>query len=507
MARHVHWALAACFALIFTLSLTGVRANGDCREYVLMARAFASHGTPDIRKEDVAWLVRTEPFLGRVVPAERLTDDRVPEVIPHLKLAPSGHFYSLHFWLYSLLAAPFIWLTDALGFRPLTALTTVNACAASAVVTYLVMFFRGTVSAVVAPLLFLGSGTLFYLHWPGPEVLTAASVLVATLSGLRGNIGIGMLAGGLAAVQNPSAGGVILLVGGHWLALRFGQLPAWVDGWCAVPVDARQLTCIGAAVAVLLLPYAFFLATFGRPSLIAELGTDLQLIGLERTWSLLFDLNQGMFSGMPGLFLALVLLGTLASLRRLRRAGAHLPPRAALVGGAFVVMIVPTLSIHNWNSGGVVFHRYCTWLSMPLVGAVMVLVPQLSVRAQRYLVGSFAVAQAAVVATNGLSAEPTLYMQHGTLARYVLQHWPSGYNPIPEIFIERTLGREIQVRPDQMVVWPRGGGPPKKVLVHESRPLTVAWGCLPGQIAVGATEPQLGAGWRYVNAPFRCTDP
>jgi hypothetical protein len=507
MVRHVPWALAACFALIFTLALTGVRANGDCREYVLMARAFASHGTPDIRKEDVAWLVRTEPFLGRVVPAERLADDSVPEVIPHLERAPNGHFYSLHFWMYSLLAAPFIWVTDALAVRPLTALSTVNAFAASAVVAYLVLFFRGTVSAVIAPLLFLGSGTLFYLRWPGPEVLTAGSVLVATLSGLRGNIGIGMLAGAFAAVQNPSAGGVILLVGCHWLALRFGGFPALIDGWRAVTVDGRQRTYIVAAGGVLLLPYAFFLTTFERPSLIAELGTDPQLIGFERAWSLVFDFNQGMFPGMPGLFLALVLLGRLAYLRRLGRPGLRLLPRAALVGGAFVVMSVPTLSIHNWNSGGVVVHRYCTWLCMPLVGAVMVLVTHLSVRGQRYVVGSFAVAQAAVVVTNGLSAEPTMYLQHGTLARYVLQHWPSGYNPIPEIFIERTLGREIELRPDQSVVWPRGGRGPKKVLVHETRPLTVASGCLPGQIVLGATEPQLGAGWRYVNAPFRCADP
>ena len=506
MSWHVRWALPALCALVFALALTGVRANGDCREYVLMARAFAIHATPDIRKDDVAWLVRTEPFLGRVVPAERLADDSVPETIPHLSRSASGRYYSLHFWLYSLLAAPFVWVTDALGVRPLLALCALNACAASALIAYLLLFFRGTVTQFLAPLLFLSSGVLFYLHWPGPEVLTAACVLVATLSALRGDLGVGMLAAGVAAAQNPSAAGVSLLVIGHWVALRFGWLSAPFEGARAVPLGRRQLGLVAGSVAVLLLPYAFFQATFGLPSLIARVATRSELIGFDRAWSLLFDLNQGLFPGMPGLLLAFLLLAALGYAGHLPGRRDHLLFRGALVVAAFSVMLVPTLSIENWNSGGIVVHRYCTWLSMPFLGAVLTILPRLRPLTQRYVAGIFAVAQACVLATNGLSAEPTLYLQHGTLARYVLERWPSQYNPIPEIFTERTLGREVQPRPDQIVIWPRSA-PPRKILVHETRPLTVTRGCPPDQVVVGANELPLKDGWRYVDAPFRCTAP
>lgn len=507
MERHVRWALPAFCVLIFAIALTGVRANGDAREYALMARAFATHATPDIRKAEVAWLVRTEPFLGRFVPVDRLEADDVPATIPHVSQGESGRFYSLHFWLYSLLAAPFVVVTDALGVRPLLALSAVNATAACALVTYLLWFFRGTVTRFVAPLLVLSCGLVFYLRWPGPEVMTAACVLVATLSGLRGQLGVGILAASVAAAQNPSAAGIAVFVVGHWLSLRLGWLPPMFEGSGAVPCDARQLSLTGAAVALLLLPYGFFELAFGLPSVIARVATERELIGLERAWSLLFDLNQGLFPAMPGLLFAVTLLGVFAYSRRLPDRPADTLFRAALVLGAFVVMLVPTLSIHNWNSGGVVVHRYCTWLCMPLLGFVLAYLSKLAARAQRQVAFGFLAAQSLVIAANGLSAEPTLYMQHGTLARFVLQHGPSSYNPIPEIFIERTLAREVTLKRDQIVVWPRGGGDPRKILVHASRPLTVARGCQPGQLIVGATEAELGDGWRYVNAPFRCTEP
>jgi hypothetical protein len=505
MGRHVRFTLLAFAALISVLAFTGVRANGDCREYVLMARAFASHGTPDIRKADVAWLVQTEPFLGRVVPVERLADDSVPELIPHLMKAQSGRYYSLHFWLYSLLAAPFIRVTDAVGARPLLALSAVNACAALALTAYLIRFFAGSVVRFMAPVLFLSCGAVFYLHWPGPEILTASAVLVATLSGLQGRIGLGMLAAGVAAAQNPSAAGILLLVCGHWLALRCGWLPE-LEGSRAARLDARELALVCASLTLLLLPYAFFQAAFGLPSLTARLATRSDLISFDRAWSLLFDLNQGLFVGMPGLFLALVLLSAIGLRRSWTRRERALS-RTVLVCMAFLVMLVPTLSIENWNSGGVVVHRYCTWLAMPLLGAVLTLLPKLPVVRQRGVAGAFLVAQALVLASNGLSADPTLYLRHGRVARYVLQHWPSAYNPVREIFIERTLTAEVRPRQNQTVVWPRQSGEPRKVLVHQTRPLTVARGCLPGQTLVGLTEPRLDHGWRYVNAPFRCADP
>jgi len=45
---------------------------------------------------------------------------------------------------------------------------------------------------------------------------------------------------------------------------------------------------------VALVPYAFYFVTFGKPSLITADYTNPANIGLGRTASLLFDLNQGL---------------------------------------------------------------------------------------------------------------------------------------------------------------------------------------------------------------------
>jgi hypothetical protein len=411
----------------------------------------------------------------------------------------------MHFWLYSLLAAPFIWGTDALGVRPLLALTVVNACAASGLVAYLLRFFRSTALELVAPLLYLSCGTVFYLHWTGPEVLTAAAVLVAALSGLRGQLGVSIIAASIAAAQNPSAAGVLLWTFGCRLGLELGWCPGLLERESRHALKWHEFVLAGCGIALLLLPYGFFQVTFGSASLIARDATRPELIGFERAWSLLFDLNQGLFIGMPGLLLALFALAALTLDGHL-----HGRRRNGLLGllacAAFFLMLVPTLSIDNLNSGGLVVHRYCTWLAMPLLGLVLALLSNLRIAWFRPVAGLFFAGQLIVIALAGISADPMGYLRHGKLASYVLERWPSFYNPVPEIFLERTLGQETVLRADRAVKWPKRGGQPTKVMIHESRVSELKTHCGDEQRATAATEASVEGGWRYLDAPFRCSD-
>jgi hypothetical protein len=129
--------IEACFWAIFAsvvigLASANVRPQGDCGEYVLMASAFAHHLTPEIRDVDAAWVAASEPRIARLmerVQAGMAAHD--PVLLGSIHRTDDGRYYSFHFWLYSLLAAPFVWPLNLLGTTPLLALTSLNAAASS----------------------------------------------------------------------------------------------------------------------------------------------------------------------------------------------------------------------------------------------------------------------------------------------------------------------------------------------------------------------------------------
>src|SRR6185503_15678962 len=121
------------------------------------------------------------------------------------------------------------------------------------------------------------------------------------------------------------------------------------------------------AATLALLPYGFFYAAYRVPSIIAHAATDFSLISLERAWSLLFDLNEGVLFGLPGLLLGVLAAGVAALATASRAARTELTTDVAATALLIVCMAVPTFAIHNWNSASSVFIRYGYWLAMPLV--------------------------------------------------------------------------------------------------------------------------------------------
>ncbi|HWP04166.1 MAG TPA: hypothetical protein VNN72_00430, partial [Polyangiaceae bacterium] len=234
---------------------------------------------------------------------------------------------------------------------------------------------------------------------------------------------------------------------------------------------------------------------------ILHFATDFSLIGAERAWSLVLDLNEGMIIGLPGLLLTLPVAAALAW----RDTPAS--ERAALgldIGGTLllvVAMAAPTLAIHNWNSAAIVFIRYGYWLSMPLLVLFAELLGRLERRPRSYVAGSFVALQAAVLALNGVVGERSSYVRHSWAAKLVLERRPSAYNPVPEIFYERSMGWE-PVEPKDVVVWPYRGTP-GKLMVRGELPQSDRV-CPNGGIVQGARVHAVSDGWRYLDPPFRC---
>lgn len=70
-----------------------------------------------------------------------------------------------------------------------------------------------------------------------------------------------------------------------------------------------------------------------------------------------------------------------------------------------------------------------------------------------------------------MTDEMSSYLEHKRIAVAVLRHAPWAYNPEPEIFVERTLNREVgfpRWRESVVFIPYNQGSVMKKILVHKT---------------------------------------
>jgi hypothetical protein len=494
-------------AILFALSVVGlaysnVRPRGDGFEYVLTAAAFAIHATPDVRDEDTVWVANSEPRLGGVMRQVRrgmVSEER--SILGSIQRAPSGRYYSFHFWFYSLLSAPFLWAGQLIGLTPVLALLTVNATAVLAASFYAANALTGT-RRLWVPVAFLLSGTTYYLHWSGPEALTASAAFVCALAAMLGRPGHATLAAGIAAAQNPSALSLLLFIAGWWLLLRRDPRHGLFGAAPLRRFDHASIACVIGGGLIAMLSPLFFALTFGEPSLIARQATDPSLIGPGRLFSIVFDLNQGMIVGVPGILVGFVLAAGIVF--HLRSSAEQRLLYAALVLGSLTTLfaVLPVLGALNWNSGCSVFMRYAYWSAMPLLVTLLGFASRLVEGIDLAMVCPSAAVQVLSLGLHGLTGTSAAYTRHGPVARVVMTHLPAFYNPEPEVFLERTLGREAPPTAHPIVVWPTQGQP-TKVLVTDPGTSTVYEIC-DGNEFENASVAQAAGGAHYLNGPFRC---
>jgi hypothetical protein len=409
----------------------------------------------------------------------------------------AGHFYGIHFGLYSLLAVPFYALLKAFGAQPYYAFTLLNLsfCAGA------LLYIRRAVPehSSLAMLLFLLGGTTFYLNWTGPEVMTASCVLIACVASLRGQAGLAILCAGLAASQNPPLA-LLIPFACAWrvLIVRYPRLQ-WPDS-SAASVDWRELVLATAGVLLTLAPFAFFQWTFGTPSVIARDSNGSEFVTGARLFSLFFDLNQGMVIGSPGIALA-VLLGCFVLPKRLRTPWLVV---AALLLALIVLMALPALSTINWNSGGVVMTRYSYWLSVPLLVLALLAARLSSPRSRIGLLAAGVALQAVVLSGTGLLGEKTIFIEHAAPARWALSHIPQYYNPEAEIFHARNQKRVTLPLPKDSVSVFSVDGKPTKIMRHRSNRNAPPGLCAAGETLQGHDVRDVSREWEYLHAPFTC---
>ena len=481
--------LALLLAVLVALARPDLR--GDSVEYTLDTVAIASHGTPDIRLDDID---RTRALLGDAYRApfdelERGMRAGDQDLYAAFTRGKDGDVYPIHFFGYPLLAAAPFKLFELIGAPPFKAFVAVNLAAVFVLGLALRHFFSSEKRAWAGLALFMLCGGALFWRWSSPECLSAALLLAGMLYFCANAPVRGALLAGLASWQNPT----ILFSFGFAPLLKLcldWQKGAGLGANLRALVTRANIVGLAAGMAVFALPVLFNLYQYGVPNIIARKFSDPTLVGAERLLSFFFDLNQGMVIGLPGLLAAVLLLCA-------RKDGrAHGVLGAALL--FLLALAVPALAVLNWNSDAAGMMRYVFWSSMPLLFVLLALL-----RDRPWplpLVAGVALLQALAM----LHAASYHYTTFSPLARLVLAHAPGLYHPEPEIFAERTAHHDNYIRANEVYVY-RIDGAPVKALVNAANPGADAALCGAGaMLAADNRFTDASRGWRYVDAPLRC---
>lgn len=494
--RRLLW--AACAAAVLFAAFARGRLYGDAPEYLALVYSLLEHGSfavsPDLWPR-LANAMQFDPALhAQFSSLPDILDSRHGRPYFGFALAGNGQVHAIHFGLYSILAAPFVFVVERIGIHPAAGFALLNVAVFAATIWYLTRALPR--AGIVPTVLFFALGAVFYLRWSGPEVLTAGAVLAATVAIIRRDWALAILLAGVGGAQNPSV--LVLMPAAACYCVLVRHLPSLALLPAAAPRTLAVNAVMAAGGVVLgFAQFAFFHTLFGKASLTAAYFTDPALVSWARLESFFLDLNQGLLIAVPGLVAGLVLAAWRIE-RKYRKAFAL----AGLMCIACVLgMAIPTLAAINWNSGGIVINRYAFWAAMPLLALLLVTIELNWTGARRVVVAVLAT-QALAMVLVGVGHRPVDYVNHTWLAQAVLKAAPAVYNPIPEIMFERSRQGEHVLTEQDYLLW-HSDGKLVKVLRHPNSAAADEQAC-GTQRRLDSPQRVEVEGWEYMNAPIRC---
>ena len=386
------------------------RLVGDGREYLAQAIEFASFHGPAFRPADIP---HVQMELARFDPALANWDIWSSTIGDITR----GRVF-LHFWFYALLAAPGVWMANALGVAPTFAFTALNLALFGAALW--VAFFR--IGPAASVLLFAGP-IVWWLDKAHTEIFTFALLTIA-MSLMRDRPWWAMLAAGVASTQNPP---IAILVPVVFFAAVGRDRSALGD--------RRMIAASAVAVALALLHPVYTYAHHGRLSLLLE-QTRSGVPTFQTLSAVVLDPSVGLIGNFP-VFLIVVVAGlvTLA-----RHSGRYLVSTTivipAAVAAIFLFAFSRTTNVHHGGTPSL--SRYAVWL-IPLAIPLLSTLQQSGGRIWHRFLWTAAVLSAVISVFAFRPSVPQNSREPTWLATFLWTRVPALNNPLPEVFIETQL--------------------------------------------------------------------
>ena len=468
--KHVFFISVATGLLYLAIFHLVPITEGDGPSYLLTLWALSDHQSPDIRTEDAFRLDYFFPAEAFNAVASSIQNDE-PNAGWILHRNKDGDYYDHHFCFYALIALPVKSVLTSYNANQAASFQITNSLIIILGLCYLLYFSTLLpIQRMAMSLLYLFEGILFYLRWPHPEILIATAVFLSAVAIIEKRKHLSILFASIGALQNP----VVCL----FIPIIFLYN---ASDWLKLDLKHKILELSKATLFTLVstIPFVFYYIKFGKISL-APVSISNVGFNINKLFSFFFDLNQGLILGMPAILIAsiFILFCSLIVLIKWSRPvvckllnDVNFDYKSILLVVASLLMAWGTTILTNWNSGQSVFIRYAVWAGAPLV-------VYLVINLAKFKKWLFIVLCIIAIQVFNTCINHAYYAENGEFimsqtSKFVLNHYPSIYNPEPEIFIERTLGAAVSTDTrttivDTPVVYRDGEGFIRKIAFRET---------------------------------------
>lgn len=391
-----------------------IHYGGDIIEYYGMTESLLRHGSLELTTDDQKAI------------EERLGTGYLKNPEYYLR-GNDGNRYAVHFPLYSFIVAPVRGLLQVFGVDPYKTFRIANLLILTTISFFILKFFvKDPFHQLVYLMSVYLSPLIWFLIWPGPEVLSAVLILLSLFCFFAKKRWIAIAIAAVASYQSqPLAIIPLVYVIQHIIEQRHRD----------IVILFHRVKKEALAGLLVFIPNIYYLSIFSTPFSHGKLpGVGFQNATLLKFFELYFDPNIGLGFYMPVIFIiALFAIAkeTFQSIRNL------------WVPVLLILLSLFYLTNNNWNSGTAGFGpiRY----ALPTIPFLLYFfVEHLSKKKMSYVViGLLILSQLIILRMNGYLM-PVLEndKRHTPIANALLAIAPSLYNPTPELFIERTLVRE-----------------------------------------------------------------
>lgn len=338
----------------------------------------------------------------------------------------NGNRYPVHFFAYSLLLTPIRWCLRIVSAPQLQVFSLFNSLAFFAAIIYIMQKLFRTPKQQWTLLLFsLTSPLIFFLWWPGPDILILSLLLIALSLFLEDRFLPAVL---LAAIASWQSQPILVIVG--FLTLYH-------------IIVKKNFRAVLPAIGLSVIPYLYNIYTFGTLTPWTLLtdgwttlnGFGLQNVSLQKLFEQLFDLNIGVFWYAP----LLTMFGLWILVKNQLQKGTLYEAKYLWFAGMLVTTLLAFQTNPAWHYGTAGFgpSRHAI-VMIPFFIAIMT---HAIVQTKRWIVmlGVIVASQIIVLSINNYMFPIfTNTLDHSPIARFVLDRWPSLYSPTPEIFVDRT---------------------------------------------------------------------
>lgn len=463
--------LAGIGVLYFGRALNDIKPypTGDGPEYILTTEAIYNHFTPNITHADLV------SFKTSYIKKNKWEDvyktdifQRFDEHLQYPKLKfmdecggvytdKKGKNYSYHFFFLSYVNTPARFITAWMGGDPLSSFQFTNAFLVT--LTCFILLFLTPFDlwkTLLVTICFVFSSNYWYLGWTHPEVFTTCMITIGFWLYFQQKRYWGIFFVTLASLQNQP------------IAIMLAFL--CLDTLIANGFNFRNIRNIFISAVLFLWPAIFYYLHFDTTNLIKDAGfLSTKYITFTRVFGFYFDLNQGVVLVIPLILLAFLFFWLRQLLRVIRKKE---KATFTLLFPLFLIAMTCTVStMGNWNHGQAIVNRYASWFSGIIIIFCFFQLKHLKPLSQTVLLLCFTATQAyTILYHQQFNKFDWSQESHRPLAKWVLDHCPSLYNPDPNIFSVRTLRNYDMSESSSPIIYiSQKKDKVQKIMVHRNR--------------------------------------